>query len=63
MFCVEGEGSHVWKIDSVEIVEGGDFKKSEQFWLKFQNCIDDDGCDEGDLGTPSVCRDRRTTCV
>ena len=63
MCCVEGQGSYDLKVDDIAIVEGGDFKKSEQFWFKFQNCIDDSDCDEGDLGTTSVCRGRGTTCV
>ena len=58
--CVEGDGSHVWKIDGVAI---GDFKKSEQFWFKFQNCVDDGDYDEGDLSTTSVYKDSGTTCA
>jgi len=61
--CVEGQGLYVLRVDDIAIVEGGDFKKSEKFWFKFQNCVDDGDCDDGDVSTTSLCVNEVATCV
>ena len=61
--CAEREGSHVLKVDNVAILEVWDFGETGNYQFKFQNCVDDEDCDDDDYRTTHIFTSEAATCL
>ena len=52
-----------FKADDIEITEEGHFEKSEKFWFKFQNCIDNRDCYDDNVIMTSLCANEASACA
>ena len=63
IYCIESKGSYLVKLDNIIIVEGGDFRKFENFWFKYYQCNQDIDYNNSDYSTSCKCISEASICV